>query len=881
MTRSTLGPSRQGSPGPISGDLFSLTQGVSQMPQHMRPPGVADEQINAWSSTVEGLRKRQPSELLKTLSPVRAPALFAARFVVSEHERYALMILQDVTVPEKKFLGIFDMETWARAELTVRGAGLTLENGPGGTPDGGGRWMSGGVGSYLESEELIRGFVLLNNATLGLLLNREKVTKMLPDLSPAPPNQSMLFIQGVAYDITYTVRIDGVVVGTYTTPKASDNDNQLSQTKVASEMATALDAIAGIKAVSKDYIVHVTKDDGSPVKLGMDDGRGNTLGRAINDDVVSTAELPTLAPAGFVVRSSNEPGTKIDDRWFKFVPFVEGATGIVEGSWQETVKPGIPFKIDRETMPLVIHRARRGHFFIGPADGSKVTDLGDTYEFPEWGNRTAGDEESVKDPAFIGKPIRDHVLFRGRYMTCSGSRIMFSEIDDIFNFFLDSTVQVQDSDPIDLLANAALSTELQWLVVVDEMVLVFSPEVQFNVRSSGDSDVLSPRSAMILPISQITMNTDVRPTMTGASILFATNEFGFVNVREMQAFDSQQRRLGLNLGAGLNLSRTVPKYVRGQATHWGLGENQDYAAIMTDDDPRTLYIYKYLWSISGNTVSKVQTAWSKWTFAVDIEFLMFDQNYLYIFTGRDVPPGRQRDMSYPAADGTQVLRLATEELQLEANPNILLDRRVQYPEFLLQATYDPITQVTTFQLPYTAASRAHAISVMDLQDPTANEQGLLLGSAEPGATQIECTEILGDHRWKRVVLGEEYEMKFVFSKAFVQTQDRDRQTRPGDTEGRLQVLTWETVHRDTGFYQVRVQRPQRPDSVSTFRSRVLAVSGNRLTTETDVVSDGKMRVPVYGKNTDVTISVESSNWLPVVITSARWEGVQSIRSKSR
>jgi hypothetical protein len=397
------------------------------------------------------------------------------------------------------------------------------------------------------------------------------------------------------------------------------------------------------------------------------------------------------------------------------------------------------------------------------------------------------------------------------------------------------------------------------------MVLVFSPEVQFNVRSSGDSDVLSSRSAMILPISHITMNTNVRPTMTGASILFATNEFGFANVREMQAFDSSQRRLGLNLGAGLNLSRTVPKYARGLATHWGLGENQDYAAMMTDDDPRTLYIYKFLWSISGSTVSKVQTSWSKWTFGVDIEFLLFDQNYLYIFTGRD-------------GDGTQVLRLATEELQLETNPNILLDRRVEYPAFPLDVDYDDITDVTTFQLPYTAANTVHAIAAYDTET---GEQIVLLGTAEAGATQIDCNVSLGDHRGKTVIVGEEYEMKFVFSKAFKQTSDPDRQTRPGDTEGRLQLLTWETIHRDTGFYQVRVQRPQRPDSVTTFRSRVLGVSGNRLTTEGDMVSDGKLRVPVYGKNTDVTISVESSNWLPVVITSARWEGVQSIRSKSR
>jgi hypothetical protein len=242
---------------------------------------MADEQINAWSSSVEGLRKRQPSELLKTISPVRAPGIFVARFVVSEKERYALMILEDAAVPGRKLLGIYDTETWERAELTVRGAGLTLETGPN-TPDGKGNWMAGGPGSYLESVELIRGFVLLNNATLGLLLNREKRTAMLPDLSPAPPNQSMLFIQGVAYDITYTVRIDGIEVGAYTTPKASDNNNKLSQTAVATALATALDAIAGIKAVSKDYIVHVTKDDGSPVRLGMDDGRGNTLGRAIN-----------------------------------------------------------------------------------------------------------------------------------------------------------------------------------------------------------------------------------------------------------------------------------------------------------------------------------------------------------------------------------------------------------------------------------------------------------------------------------------------------------------------------------------------------------------------------------------------------------------------
>ena len=36
----------------------------------------------------------------------------------------------------------------------------------------------------------------------------------------------------------------------------------------------------------------------------------------------------------------------------------------------ETVKPGISYKLDSNTMPLVFYRAAQDVFFVGPADGA-------------------------------------------------------------------------------------------------------------------------------------------------------------------------------------------------------------------------------------------------------------------------------------------------------------------------------------------------------------------------------------------------------------------------------------------------------------------------------------------------------------------------------
>jgi len=47
-----------------------------------------------------------------------------------------------------------------------------------------------------------------------------------------------------------------------------------------------------------------------------------------------------------------------------------------------------------------------------------------------------------------------------------------------------------------------------------------------------------------------------------------------------------------------------------------------------------------------------------------------------------------------------------------------------------------------------------------------------------------------------------------------------------------------------------------------------------------VLENGKFRVPVYSKNTQCSVTIESDSWLPVTITGASWEGNYTNRSRS-
>ena len=863
--KSRLGPSAKPPASLITASIDTLTQGVSQQPGHLRQVGQGSKQVNGWSSVVNGLTKRRPTKFVAKVSSTKFEDFYAETMPVSASERYTLLIRpgkdgsdNDVTIAQFFLNGQF-------VECDVHGQGMT--------------WKSGATEKFIECDstsylfnqkDLYNKYVLINNGPQGLLLNREKTVKLETDKSAAQKTDSLLFIEGVNYDVTYSVTINGTAVDAFTTPQATDDPNDISTDTVAAHFQDKINDLADFTATRAGSVVHIVKDDGKDYSISVSDGRSNTLARIIKGQVTSFSQLPTVAPKDFTVKVEGSANTTDDDIWVKFVPRDPGVT-FGEGTWDETVAPETQFKLDKDTMPLVVRRAGSKVLFVGPADGAaeSITTGGDTfnYTFPKWGERTAGDTTTVPTPSFVDNKIRDHVLFRSRYMVVGGENCICSEVDDIYNFFNDTAITVLDTDPIDVRAASETSIPLEWILPVDEGVLLFSQKSQFQMRPA-DADVLTARTAVVLRLSNIDMNARVRPRIAGPNVIFATEEYNYTGFREYQFFDTQQRRIGLNLGGNLNLTLNVPKLIDGYVMLWDVGESLDYFVCMTPDDHKKLYVYKYLWRTAQGSIVREQSAWSEWTFDGEIQWLRFFDNKLWLI------------VTY--GDGTYTVHIEAEELTSPTDPEMYLDRQIRFPECNstpqtsdnITATYDAQDDRTSFELPYDVTGDT---DIIVRYDETKNK-GLILGTLSSGKKADAV--IRGDFRTTKLLIGRRYKFEYEFTQAYKPTKDQSRQRIIGELHGRLQVVTWQINHFNTGNYTLRIKRTGRAnDSVHKFRGVILDVQNNKLTTEDAILDTGSFRVPVYCKNTDTTVSVESEDWTPVTLMSCQWEGNFNDRAK--
>ena len=862
---------------PVRRDLDTLIQGISQQPSHLRTAGQGEEQINGWSSPVEGLSKRNCMRLIGKFTDFVLDDFYMQTLDVMLGEYYFGLVRPgtgDTTIFELKNDTVVSAEVDAGGEEQIGQKPLTPTNID---VHGTGMTISGASivcdnTSYLHNTagDFYKKYVLINSGPVGLLLNREKEVQYDSATTTTQTGEGIVFIRAVAYNVTYTIKIDDVQVATITTPEADDDDNTLSSSAVAQSLGADIAATAGYTATVNQYVIYVTKDDNTDFKIEIDDGRSGDLANAFTDKVQSLSALPIIAPQDYVVEVEGDPSTTVDNRWLKFGVYDTSST-FGEGGWQETVKPGITYKIDSNTMPLLIYRAASDVFFIGPADGAvrSLTVSGTTYDytFPQWGDRTSGDETTSPDPEFIGKKIRDHVVFRSRYVVCAGETVQFSETDDIFNFYNDTSLLTQATDPFGLRGSSERSSLMEWLIPVEDSILTFSSTSQFQVRAA-DADVLTPLTGEIFRLSNLEMNSNVRPKLSGTQVLFPTNYFGYSHFREFQFGNSSRTsRLGLNLGSSLDITNYVPKYIEGLVTDWDVGEAVDAAVAISPTNKKQLYVYKYYWITSEQGQKKIQKSWSKWQFNQDVRWVKFVDNNLYMLVSD--------------ATGTYFGVQLNDEIERRTAPQIYLDRLLQLPapDFAaptgtVTATYDAATDKTTFVIPYSPAEKTIAI----LRYTNGTRQGLKLG--ETTTESLVCDEA-GDWTSSQIAFGEPYDFKYVFNTAYVPDKNETKTREIGQLAGRTQVLRWTVNHVDTGMYNVRVKRFNRTDdTVVTFRSRRTAVDNSFIGFSNDWLDNGSIDVPVCSQNTLCQISVESDSWLPLTITSASWKGVYSDREKA-
>ncbi len=654
MRRPTSYQPRRGNPSTlVRGRWDTMTGGVSQQPEHLRLPGQGEEQVNGWSSPVEGLSKRRPTVFEAKLLATEETDIWAGTMLARDGERYLLVAWEAAGVT---YLQI--TLNGASVAIDVHGTGLFT------TTINGRTTVACDSSSYgYVASNLLEGYSLVNQGALGLLLNRTVPVAMDPATTPAEVNEALVFIQGVVFDVTYTVTLDEgeatELVATFTTPKATDDPNKLSTSDTAAALQATINASGNWVAVQIAAVVHIRRTTNVDFTIKLDDDRSNTLARAIKNTAETFGDLPLQAKGEMVIKVESDPTRDEDDFWVQFVRSDGASDSFGKGGWQECPAPGIEFRLDEDTMPLVLYRAAEGVLFMGPADGSAESQTVSStlyeYTFPSWGERTAGNLETAPNPSFIGRPIRDHLIYRSRYMVTGGETVVASQTDDVFAFFADTSLQVLETDPIDVRASSESSVDLQWLVPIGNAVVPTSAREQFLLRAV-DQEVLTPRSTAIDLLGKVEVESQVRPRVVGPTVVFATKNAGDTQFREMQVSSNGLLQLGSSLGAGQELTLNVPKYIKGEVKWWVNGENLDYVVVMTDDNPKALYIFKYLWQSGGGRIERAQSSWSRWEFEGDIRWVQFYDDKLNVL------------QSY--SDGLFLTSLTSEELDDRSIPGL-------------------------------------------------------------------------------------------------------------------------------------------------------------------------------------------------------------------
>ena len=800
----------------VSTTIPNLINGVSQQPFATRMSSQAEDQLNCLSSVVEGLKRRPATQHVAKVRDGQAGDCFTHFINRDVTERYVVLITNGD-------LQVFDL---AGNQKTVAF--------PGGK-------------TYLAATSPSKSFKCLTIADHTFVLNKTVKAAMSTELSPSRCPEAIVFVKQANYSTTYKVTINGgswihtTGTGSETSGQvcndfhsADDKNCPLSTSRIATGLANQINAHLGAYGFTVQVVkstIWIKKTNTSDFTISVEDSRGNTQMTLAKDKVQVFSNLPTVAPAGFVCEVVGDATSNFDNYYVKFVPTNATAT-FDEGLWEETVKPGIPWKLDAATMPHVLVREANGTF---------------TFKVAEWGNRTAGDADSAPDPSFIGNYVHDVFFWHNRLGFLADDNCIMTRAAEYFEWFPKTVTTVTDADPIDQNASHTKVSVLYHAVPWNEELLIFSDQTQFAL-DLGSDNLLSPKTCSIKTVTEFSGSTLAKPVGAGKNVFFVTDKGKFSGMREFFVeLDTKTRDAA-------DITAHVPQYLPANIFKLAVATNESLLVALSLDERNTAYVYKYYWS--GD--DKMQSSWSRWTFEGQVMNVEFIESDMYML------------LQYSDALYLEKISIEPDHKDTDAPFEYSLDRKVK--ESSCTVTYDAVTKRTKFTLPYIIGTEEMWV-VTRHSSPQATPPGSILVEAERGTNWIE---VMGNYTSAKVFIGQPYEASYLFS-----TQVLREQAQGGGqsvvAEGRLQLRNWSLTYSKTGYFEVEVTPLYRDTNRFVFTGRTLGKGGNAVG-ELPIVS-GTFRFPIMSKNDQVSILVRSKSFLPFHLLSAGWEGFYSIRSK--
>lgn len=819
----------------------NLLNGVSQQPPNLRFPGQAEVQENAYSSIVEGLGKRPPSEhIAKLINGSAGPAKVHMIDRGDGIERY-VVVLRDNSIK------VFDLNGVEKTVIVPSGAETYLDIA--GTPE--------------------TVFKCVSIADYTFILNTEKTPALDATTSAAAANEALVWVKQGAYNTRYEIK--GNFTSTWTSENSSTHTGTVDGESfsavshadgvyLAARLRANLTSPADGTSTRSSYVLHLTRS--SAFNISVSDGiGGNALG-LVKGSVQAFTDLPTIAPNGFKVNVEGLPDTDVDDYWLTFQS--KNGSSIGEGTWAETVAPGVKYKYDYSTMPHVLIRQSDGTFIFKRADGLTPSGSGSgypagrDYSGAKWADRLAGDEVTNPTPSFVGRQISDIFLFRGRLGVLAGESVILSESGFYFNFWRTSVSKLLDSDPIDISSSHPSITLFRHAIPFSDRLVLFSDRVQFILGTR--QAILTSTNVVLTPTANYDCLNTLRPVVIGDAIFFGFDRGGYTGVRQMIANTSDSEIL-----LAPDISAHVPKYINGKIVEMVGSSHDNILVVLSSGDLSSLFIYK--WYDSGQ--ERIQSSWSTWNFAGStIRGMSWIGSTLYVVIQR----------------GSEGLFL--EKITVEPNRKdiysqfvVALDRRIGLMPTSSggspNASYNSSTDTTTITLPYTVGNGSVMNAVKQaMQIGGTNVEGgygLNVESAS-GTSLVVSGNWIGTLLW----IGEQYTMRYQLSKPYLKQSDGSRMTSLAS--GRFQIKAMQLSYSNSSSFKTTVTHEFSGTQYEYQWSGNILGTGQSIIANVPVES-GVYRFPVYGKNTEMVVEIQNSSPLPSYFLSAEVEGTYDSRSR--
>lgn len=624
--------------------------------------------------------------------------------------------------------------------------------------------------------------------------------------------------------------------------------------RVATVNTATAGPLTGVSIDRSGSVLHLTSS--SAITLAATDARANADITAITNSVQAFTELPTIAPAGYQMEIVGDPNNRFDGYYVKFVPR-SGNFG--EGSWEETVSPGVQYQIDQATMPHLLVRLPNGTFWFGPANGS--TQGGVT--IPSWGQRAAGDYDTAPDPSFIGYPIQDVFIYKNRLGFLADENVVLSRARDFFEFFPETVTAVLDSDPIDLAASNNRVSVLRYAVPYQDELIIFSDQIQF--RFNAAETVLTPATAQITVLTSYEMDPNCRPIPVQGTIVFCQANGQWSLFREFSV-----RGAGTALVADASdLSVYVSSYVPSEVFKLAANDtgNAWFALSGKSGYLDRIYVYKYFYRNTGSGIERAQSSWSYWELngATEILSMLCVKEVLYAL------------IRY----GSEVWleKLPVTDRMSDASPApypLLLDRMVSTttatPAAIRVAagSFNVVTGLTTWTLPYTVQAPTQAWSGF----AAATNGGVLLGQASSGNT----ITARGDWSAAPVFFGEAFNFRYRFTR-FKMMRDIGGGKAAANVL-RTQIRHAKLRYHDTYFFKVLVTAERRDAASYVFDGTILGVRNsligsalNQAEAEPSRYAEGVFRIPILSRGENAIVEIQNDTPHPCKFSTCEWVGL--------